>query len=122
VRFYTLLVLTLVAACSPPTAQPLPDEKCVINYLDVVQINTAKRSYLQIERPGTPHGCANEILKLLGSFEVDHTDLEILPGWRIEKRQTTGSYKASQHGYPGDYIYGIWVDHKPRVAKDTTRR
>ncbi|GEM_PF-5027613 len=70
-------------------------------------------SYVPINRSGRPADNVEFVLKTLKEFEDAHPELEIV-NKQIEKQQRSGQgsiYPAS------DYIFGIWVDTRPRVQE-----
>jgi len=90
----------------PPSAfQPieLPASEKSFNF--DVAITRGNHTYIPINRQGNPHGVATKILELVESFENSHPELSITE-FQIEKQQTA-------HGV-SDYIYGIWLHHKPK--------
>ncbi|MCK6463105.1 MAG: hypothetical protein L6Q29_04815 [Candidatus Pacebacteria bacterium] len=73
----------------------------------IVSIKTVgNHSYVVINKDGRPSDRPVEILEILSDFERLNPDKEIT-GWSIEKQQTA-------YGFVYNYIYGLWIDHKPK--------
>jgi hypothetical protein len=68
-------------------------------------LTVGNHSYLPILVRGTPNDSAFFILDALNAFEQKHPDFQVT-GWKVEK---------DQYGYDNPpYIYGLWIDHKPK--------
>jgi hypothetical protein len=71
-------------------------------------ITVGNHTYIPLYIGGKPHNHASDILTDLNAFEQEHPELE-LTSWNIEKVQYA-------HGVD-EYIYGLWVNHRPREKK-----
>ena len=65
---------------------------------------TGNRSYIPLTMNGTPYEHRQLILDVLYAFEGPETNRHIV-SWAFDFHQNTSS--------SNDYIYGIWVDHRP---------
>ena len=72
--------------------------------LDVVK-TTGNHSYIPFNIYGDPANHVDEILGALQAFELANPRLEVT-GWHIEKQQDAWG--------AAPYIYGLWIDHRPR--------
>jgi len=99
--FFSLVCAIYISFHSEPPQLPASEKSFNFD----VAITRGNHTYIPINRQGNPHGVATKILELVESFENSHPELSITE-FQIEKQQTA-------HGV-SDYIYGIWLHHKPK--------
>lgn len=75
---------------------------------EAVVTTIGNHSYIKLHRNGTVDYYAPGFIYLLNDFEKNHPEFEVT-GWRIESSQVVNE------GTPENKIFGIWVDHKPKV-------
>ena len=95
------VVFAFIVFCSHAA---MAREVKLFNQLDVQTVGN--HSYVRIGVYKTPDGYSSQILAILEEFEKFNPDKDVVD-WKVEKQQR--AYVIS------DYIYGLWIDHKPKV-------
>ena len=87
---------------------PTPNSVVMAPEIKLYGLTTiGNHSYIPINLYGQhPSDRSDLILRILKAFEEEHPELE-MTGWKLEFTPLNGDSRGT--------IYGIWVDHKPRM-------
>ncbi|MDP3999137.1 MAG: hypothetical protein Q8P76_00905 [bacterium] len=106
------IAMTLTTGCNKNESAPsvIQNETKTVTQPKInfnVAITVGNHTYLPLNLDRRrPADVANVILTILDTFEKTHPNLKVT-NWHIEKNQlayTTGAY-----------IFGLWIDHEPRI-------
>ena len=111
--FIVIIVVVLFVVMGCEKSGPSVFDQAVIEQTPPVEQSLSwstvttigNHSYLPINKYGTPYDYRVEILQVLGEFEKQHLEFQVT-SWSVDKQQAA-------HGV-SSYIYGLWIDHKPR--------
>ncbi len=96
----------------PPSALDNPSYDMTVVTPGSVNLKVATTNgnytYIPLNTSGRVDQHIGEIMAVLNAFERAHNELDIT-SWSIEKQQS--GYLTSP------YIYGLWVNHRPRIDK-----
>jgi len=99
-------IVLLVASCGNEPSAIRTVGATTTQYDLSVAVTVGNHTYIPLNIYGRPDDHLPEILGVLDAFEKRHPDLEVT-SWNLLRDQ--------QAFTTSPYIYGIWINHRPRA-------